>query len=237
MSSGDPASETFVFAEMAPYERYKMLCACVVPRPIAWITTIDAQGIVNAAPFSFFNVFAEEPALVIIGIDRKKDGAVKDTIVNIEASNAFTVNLADMASIDALVATAALFPPGDGEPDALGLRLEAGRTSRVPRLAEAPVSLECRLFELRELSETRHLVLGEVAALISKPGVYDPATLRIDPDAYHPIARLHGAYYAGLGPAFERPVPDWTDAMDAAASGAYAPGSQPINHRSEESLT
>ncbi len=237
MSLDERPGETFVFADMAPYDRYKMLCACVVPRPIAWVTTVDAHGTVNAAPFSFFNVFAEDPALVIIGIDRKKDGGVKDTIVNIEASNAFTVNLADMDSIDALVATAALFPPGKGEPDALRLTLEAGRTTHVPRLAEAPVSLECRLFELRTLSETRHLVLGEVTALVSRPGVYDPTTLRIDPDAYHPIARLHGAYYAGLGPAFERPVPDWMDAMDAASTGAYALDCQPLNDRSKESPT
>ena len=222
MSEEHASPDLFTFVELTPYERYKMLCACVVPRPIAWITSLSDTGTVNAAPFSFFNVFAEDPALVIVGVDRKKGGGVKDTIVNVRATGAFTVNLADMASIDALVATAALFPPDRSEPEALGLALEPGRTNAVPRLAEAPVSLECRLFELRELSETRHLVLGEVTGLVSRAGVYDRETLRIDPSAYHPIARLHGASYAGLATPFEKPVPDWETAVDAATGGAYA---------------
>ena len=217
-------SEVFAFADLAPRERYKMLCACVVPRPIAWITTLGADGVVNAAPFSFFNVFAEDPALVIVGVNRKAGGEVKDTIVNIEHAQAFTVNIADMGSLDALVATAAAFPAGMSEPDTLKLALEPGRTTPVPRLAAAPVSLERRLFELRALSETRHLVLGEVTALVSRPGVFDARTHRLAPDAIHPIARLHGTSYAGLGPAFDMPVPDWRAAVDAATQAPSSTG-------------
>lgn len=187
-----------------------MLCAAVVPRPVAWITSVSPVGVVNAAPFSFFNVFAEDPALLIVGMDRKADGGRKDTVGNIEATGAFTVNIADTALSEAMVATAASFPPDVGEPDALGLALEAGVTVPVPRLADAPVALECTLFELRALGPARHLVMGEVKMLVARDGLFDPDTLRIDDAQVDPVARLYATRYAKLGEAYDLPIPDWT---------------------------
>lgn len=210
MNASEP--DVFRFDALEPRERYKLLTASVVPRPIAWITSVDDNGSVNAAPFSFFNVFSEHPALVIIGIDRRPDGSIKHTVENIEATGAFTVNLADMALAKAMVATAALYPREVSEPAALGLALAPGTATAVPRLADAPIALECELFELRRLSDYRHLVMGEIRALIARPGLFDRDTKRIDPARYHPVARLHGTSYAGLGEVFDIPVPDWRDA-------------------------
>ncbi|MDA8869896.1 flavin reductase family protein [Rhizobiaceae bacterium] len=197
----------FDFADLTPTERYKMLCAAVVPRPIAWITSIDDIGTVNAAPYSFFNVFSEDPALVIVGMNRKADGDRKDSLNNIEASGVFTVNIADAAQAEALVATASAYPAGTGEPTALGLRLAAAHSNGVPHLAACPIALECTLFECRALGPERHLVMGEVVALVARDGLFDPDTLRIDPDGFAPLARLHGTSYAGLGPRFDVSIP------------------------------
>lgn len=201
--------EVFEFAHLAPRERYKLLCAAVIPRPIAWITSIDAAGVVNAAPFSFFNVFSEDPPLVIIGMDRRADGATKDTLNNAGSAGAFTVNMADQSLAPRMVDTAAAFPRGVSEPARLGLELAAGRSTAVPRLAAAPIALECRLFELRPVGPDRHLVMGEVLALIARPGLFDAATKRIDVCGYDPVARLYGPYYARLGAPYALPIPDW----------------------------
>lgn len=221
--SSDPM--VFRFHALEPRERYKLLTASVVPRPIAWITSVNQNGSVNAAPFSFFNVFSEEPPLVIIGMDRRPDGSIKHTIQNIEATGAFTVNLADMGLAKAMVATAALYPREVSEPEALGLVLAPGTATAVPRLADATIALECELFELRRLSDYRDLVMGEIRALVAKHGLFDPKTKRIDPTRYQPVARLHGTAYAGLGEVFEIPIPDWREA----AGDALPPDTTPAS--------
>lgn len=199
----------FRFDGLATRDRYKMLIAAVVPRPIAWITSVGPDGVVNAAPFSFFNVFAEDPALVIIGMNRRPDGSVKDTLLNIEAAGAFVVHIADEDLLARMVDTAALFPRHVGEPEAVGLRLAPGLTQKVPRLLDVPVALECRLWKLMPVPPERALVFGEVTALIAREGLFDTVTRRIDSTLYHPVARLHGAFYASLSDPFEMPVPDW----------------------------
>lgn len=202
----------FDFSELSAQERYKLLCAAVIPRPVAWITTVDEAGIVNAAPYSFFNVFAETPPLVIVGIDQRPDGRRKDTIDNVEAVGEFTVNLADSALAEKMVATSALFPPGVSEPSVVGLPLDPGTRVRVPRFSEAPVSLECRLYELKPLGK-RYLLMGEVVALVARDGLFDPDTKRLNVEHYDPVARLFATSYAKLGPAYELPVPDWKGLM------------------------
>ncbi|WP_292294925.1 flavin reductase family protein [Marivita sp.] len=89
-------------------DRYKLLSALVIPRPVAWVTTMDAQGVVNAAPYSFFNVFGQDPALIILGLQHKPDGSAKDTTRNIDATGEFVVNLATPALVRDMVGTASL---------------------------------------------------------------------------------------------------------------------------------
>src|SRR5215510_15227958 len=85
----------YAASDLSQRERYKVLISFVLPRPIAWVTTIGPTGVVNAAPFSFFNVFAEDPPLIMIAVNRRPDGRVKDTAINIERTGEFVVNIAD----------------------------------------------------------------------------------------------------------------------------------------------
>ena len=98
------------FADLEPRQRYKLLCGLVVPRPIALVTTLSPAGVVNAAPFSFFNVFSENPALIVLGLQHNADGTPKDTTRNIQISSEFVVNLVDEGIAEAMNITATEFP-------------------------------------------------------------------------------------------------------------------------------
>ena len=113
----------FDFKKMAPAERYKLLLATVLPRPIAWITTKDAAGGINAAPFSFFNVFGNDPATVGVGIGSKAPGEPKDTRANIRANEQFVVNLVPFSLAQEMRVTSIAFPKGVEEPKEAGLSL------------------------------------------------------------------------------------------------------------------
>lgn len=103
---------SFDFAHLEPRQRYKLLCGLVVQRPIALVTTLAPDGIVNAAPFSFFNVFSEAPALIVLGLQHNADGTPKDTTRHIHVTGEFVVNLVDEAIAEAMNLTAIDFPPG-----------------------------------------------------------------------------------------------------------------------------
>jgi len=133
----------FDFETMLASERYKLLLATVLPRPIAWVTTRDARGAVNAAPFSFFNVFGNDPATVGIGIGSKGPAEPKDTRVNIRETEQFVVNLVPFSLAQEMRVTSIAFPRGVEEPDEAGLSLAASKRVTVPRIAQAPVSMEC----------------------------------------------------------------------------------------------
>src|SRR3981189_3457775 len=126
----------FDFTKISPPERYKLLLATVLPRPIAWITTRDANGAVNAAPFSFFNVFGNDPATVGIGIGSKAPGEPKDTRANIRANEQFVVNLVPFSLAQAMRVTSIAFPRGVEEPKEAGLDLAPSMRVAVPRIAQ-----------------------------------------------------------------------------------------------------
>ena len=197
------SDDCFDFAALAPPERYKLLAGLVVPRPIALVTTIDAAGLVNAAPFSFFNVFAEDPALVVLGLQAHPDGRLKDTTRNIRSAGTFVVNLVDEPFVKAMNDCAMEFPADVGEPRALGLDCVQSLHVPVPRLAAAPVALECRQVTMMCFGPTRDLAVGEVLAMHVRSGIVDPKTLRTDYAAFAPVARLGGPYYARLHQRFE----------------------------------
>lgn len=195
------------FAAISPAERYKLLCATVVPRPIALVTTVDADGVVNAAPFSFFNVFSEEPPLVVLGVQHRpaQDGkttARKDTGRNIAETGAFVVNLVDEALAEAMNLCAVDFPPGVSELDAAGLATRPGVAVPVPRIASAPFALECRRTLALAFGPGREIVLGEVLRLHARNGLLDEAALRVRAEDYHPVGRLFGDGYARQGDRF-----------------------------------
>lgn len=191
----EPSGLSFDFASLPPAARYKLLTGLVVPRPIALVTTISAAGVVNAAPFSFFNVFAQEPPLLVLGMDAKPGGEMKDTLANIRQNRAFVVHMVDEAGARDMNDCAIDFPPEMSEPAALGLALTPGSHGPVPRLAAAPVAMECRQVTTLNFGPMRDLVIGEVLALHTRAGIVDAQTLRTDYEVYKPIGRLGGTLY------------------------------------------
>jgi flavin reductase (DIM6/NTAB) family NADH-FMN oxidoreductase RutF len=204
----------FDLAELSATERYKLLGGLVVPRPIALVTTESADGRVNAAPFSFFNVFAEEPPLVVLGLGISPVGGAKDTTVNIRDTGEFVINLVDEPIAEAMNLCAIDFPPEISEIEVAGLDLVPSQTVAPPRIAQAPVNLECRRCVTLEAARERYLVVGEVLVAHVRDGVIDPATLRVDRDAYAPIGRLFGGGYVRTRDRFEMPRLTYREWLD-----------------------
>ncbi len=178
-------------------DRYKLLTAVVIPRPIAWVTTVNAEGLVNAAPFSFFNVFGQDPALVILGLERR-DGAAKDTERNIDATGEFVVNIPVAEDVEAMVGTAAAYPPDQSETEALGLELAPSLKVAPPRLAKAAVAIECERMMALSLSAERSIMLGRAVGLASRDGLIDSETMYVNWNGDYPIARLFGDRYGRI---------------------------------------
>lgn len=206
-----------VLDELTARERYKFLTAVVTPRPIAFVTSCDRNGVHNAAPFSFFNVFSEEPPVVVLGINARPDGRTKDTLRNIEDTKAFAVSMVDQSIADAMHICSADFPYGESEIDYAGVTLTPSRTVPVMRIREAPASLECELAQIIPLSERRRLVLGHVKCVHVQDEIFDAKTMRIIPEKYSPLGRLYGDHYAWLGERYARPIPSYEEAKGQGA--------------------
>jgi flavin reductase (DIM6/NTAB) family NADH-FMN oxidoreductase RutF len=183
------------FHDISPHDRYKLLCGVVVPRPIALVTTLDENGAVNAAPFSFFNVFSEDPPLVVLGLQHKADLSLKDTTRNIHRDGEFVVHMVDEALAATMNDCAVDFPAGSSEVTAAGLATLPSVDVRVPRLAAAPFALECRRHVVLSFSPGRELLVGEVLRLHAREGLVDTANMYIDLAAYRPIGRMFGNLY------------------------------------------
>jgi len=183
---------------------YRLICGVVVPRPVAWITTISREGRVNAAPFSSYNYVAHSPPMVGVNIGTRL-GELKDTARNIRETGWFCVNIATEAVMETMHLSGADYPPEVGEPEALGIELLAGTATPVPRIAASPIHLECKLDQAVTLGRGLNtLYLGEVLAFHLSHAVYDGRS--IDSVKLRPIARLGGPYYAALGEIFHRPA-------------------------------
>ena len=155
----------FDFETLSSQERYKLLVSTIVPRPIAWVVTQDLEGRLNAAPYSFFNVFSGEPPLLIIGIGGRKPGDAKDTGHNIRETGQFTVCLVNHDTSAQMNVTAIDFPPEIDEIAEAGLTTAPSTRIKPPRIAESPVALECERFMGVDLGVDRTLVIGRVVAM------------------------------------------------------------------------
>lgn len=193
----------FDFSALQPIERYKLLCGVVVPRPIALVTSMDTEGRVNAAPFSFFNVYSEDPAQVVLGLQHKADRAAKDTTRNIARAKTFVINMVDEAMAEVMNLCATEFPPDVSEIEALGIETALSRHVPVPRIAAAPFALECRRTVSLAFSDTRELLVGEVLGIYARDGLADPNKFYVDANRYRPIGRLAGMSYCKQGEVFE----------------------------------
>lgn len=185
----------YAASDLTPRERYKVLTSFILPRPIAWVTTIGPTGIVNAAPFSFFNAFCEDPPLCMFAANRKPDGEDKDTFLNIQRTGEFVVNIADEPLARAMHESSGDFPPDIGEPDYLGLKLAPSTTIAVPRLADTPWAMECRLWKLIDVNDDRKLIMGEGLHFHIRDELWDDEAMRVHMDRYHPIGRMFADRY------------------------------------------
>ncbi len=177
------------FTTTSPSDSYKILAALVTPRPIAWVTTLNEDGSVNAAPFSFFNVFGADPPLLGFAPGNREPGVPKDTARNLRRTREFVVHMVDEDLAGAMNLTAAARSYGDSEVVAAGLETAASVSVATPRLRDAVVAMECHEWGTLEIGRNR-LVLGLVRHVHVRDGVLDPDTRYLDPSKYAPIGRM-----------------------------------------------
>lgn len=196
----------FAFSALTPRERYKLLIGAVVPRPIALVTTISRDGIVNAAPFSFFNCLSADPAILALGVEYRPSGPQKDTGRNVRETLAFTVNIVSDAMAEAMNACAVPFEPGIDELAQAGFTARPGTSVPCPYIAEAPAAFECRQHTTLGIGNSREIILGEVLHAHFAAGIVDPATLHVDPEALDALGRMGGQGYARTRDRFDLPT-------------------------------
>ncbi|WP_084959549.1 flavin reductase family protein [Thermoactinospora rubra] len=176
-----------------PRERiFDLLIGSVVPRPIAWTSTVGPDGIRNLAPFSFFTVVSTVPPMVCLVIEARAGGAVKDTLRNIEATGEFVINTVSTWHAGPMYASGRAYAPEVDEFAACGVTPAPSSRVRPPRVAEAKISMECVLrMALRPGGDT--MVIGEVVAFHVDPGVVDPDG-RIDIGRLSPLGRVDSRF-------------------------------------------
>ena len=216
---GDASHVHFDFEALSARDRYKLLIGTVIPRPIAFVTTIDEQGRPNAAPFSFFKCLSADPAIVAIGVENHADMRFKDTAYNIRMTEEFTVNIVDDAMLDAMNVCAVPFPPEVDELAAAGLTAVPGLHVKCPRIAEAPASLECRRHLTLEVGKSRQIVLGLVLGCFVREGVVDPARKHVDQRKMDAIGRLGGHGYSRIRDQFDLPTMSVSQWEERASTG------------------
>ncbi len=173
---------------------YSLLASLVVPRPIALVTTTGPDGVVNAAPFSFFNLLGTEPPILAIAPGNRDDGSPKDTARNIRLNHEFVVNLVDQSIAQAMNCTAATLPYGTSELTAAGLTTTPSSVIQTPRIAEAPASMECTEWGTLEIGENR-VIIGLIKRLHVRDAHVDAATLRIRPETLDIIGRMAAPHW------------------------------------------
>ena len=205
----------FDFDKIESANRYKLIVSTVTPRPIAWVVTQDAKGLVNAAPYSFFNAFANDPPVLIIGIGGRKPGDAKDTGNNIRETGEFVINLVSAENAEQMNITAIDFSHDVNEIAEAGLTTIPSTKVKPPRIAESPVAFECERLMNIDLSNERTLVLGKVLAVhVRDDCVLNAERCHIDNEKLDLVGRLHGAgWYTRTRDRFDMPripVKDWT---------------------------
>jgi flavin reductase (DIM6/NTAB) family NADH-FMN oxidoreductase RutF len=188
---------------------YQALVGIVTPRPIAWVTTIDDEGRVNLAPFSFFNAFGANPPVVVFSPVLRRDGSRKDTLLNLGMVPEFVLNAAVEDLAEPMNASARELPHGQSEAEYAGLTLQPSEKVRPPRVAESPVHMECRMRQIMSIGDgpiATNLVIGEVLLIDIDDAVLDPSG-RVDPRKLRTIARLGGDFYCRSTDLFEMKRP------------------------------
>ena len=183
-------------SELSPAKRYGILSSLVVPRPIAWLTTLNEDGQVNAAPFSYFQIMGENPPLVVLGIGRRPDGSAKDSFRNIRRAREFVINIVTEENAEMMNLCATDFPPGMSETTALGLATEPSALVKPPRLSIAPAHLEARELQTLLIGQNQ-VVMGELLAVHIRDEFFDAESMHVLTEQMHIIGRLQGGEGGG----------------------------------------
>jgi flavin reductase (DIM6/NTAB) family NADH-FMN oxidoreductase RutF len=203
----------FDFETLAAVNRYKILISTVVPRPIAWVTTLTPDGVPNAAPYSFFNAMGSDPPVIVIGVQAHAENRYKDTGHNILRSPEFVVNLVSEELGEAMNITCIDAPPGVDELKLAGLEAAPSVKIAPPRIAASPVAFECRLVTTLSFGPNQAIVVGRVVhAHILDEMVLNKERCHVDTPKMKLIGRMHGsAWYTRTRDQFPLERPEWKD--------------------------
>ncbi|PYN84672.1 MAG: flavin reductase family protein [Candidatus Rokuibacteriota bacterium] len=192
------------------------MIGCVVPRPIAWVSSVDAAGVPNLAPFSYFMAITHDPPTVAFSSSPRATAGggrgKKDTLRNVETTREFVVNVVDDPLAEQMNVTSGDYAPEIDEFTLAGLASAPSARVRVPRVAAAPINMECRVVQIIPIGNLpSNLVIGEVVHLHIRDDVYDPASGRLDMHRLRPVGRLAGHLYTHVHEIFEmkRPAVDY----------------------------
>jgi flavin reductase (DIM6/NTAB) family NADH-FMN oxidoreductase RutF len=184
---------------------YHTLVDVVTPRPIAWVTSLDSQGRVNLAPFSFFNAFGANPPVVVFSPTLRRDGTKKDTLRNVEATGEFVLNAAVAPLAEKINLSSKELPYGESEIELTGLDTKPSVKVKPPRIAESPIHMECKVRQIIPIGRgpiAANLVIGEVLMMHVDDAVLG-ANGRVDPRKLRTVARLGGDFWCHTSDLFE----------------------------------
>jgi flavin reductase (DIM6/NTAB) family NADH-FMN oxidoreductase RutF len=191
---------------------YRFLLSAVVPRPIAFVSTMSTEGVNNLAPFSFYNAVASAPPTVMFSISKRSGGALngqnKDTLDNILSTKEFVVNASTEELLHQINKAAHDYAPGESEFEATALTAVPSKCVSAPRVKEAAFSMECRLMKIVEIGDqsvpgSTVVVFGEIIWVAVQEELLETSRLKIDPKKLHPLSRLGGIEYGTLGKLIE----------------------------------
>lgn len=191
---------TFDAQSLTARENYKLLIGSIIPRPIAFVTTLNQDASVNAAPFSFFNIVNNHPPMIAIAVQRA-GGKRKDTALNIERTGDFVVHITDEDNVQDINETAAPLAYGDSELSHTELSLLTSTTIKTPGIKDAKMRFECKLSQmilLGDVLDGADLIIGEIVTYHIDDSIYE-GDFKINPHALQAVSRLAGNDYAKLG--------------------------------------
>ena len=193
------------FKALAPLERYRWLASTITPRPIAWVSTQSAEGVSNLAPFSFFQVISDDPPTLMVNVNHRADGSLKDTLLNVQANGELVIQLVSFAQAEAMNASAAVLPYGISEFEQCGIASLPSQQVTPPRVAGAAVAFECRVAQIQAYPADNpncHLIFAEVLLAHIDDAVLNEQG-RIDAHKLDLVGRLGGMAYSRTRDTFE----------------------------------
>lgn len=201
----------FDLSQLTPGQVYVRMIQTLIPRPIAWVLSENADGGFNLAPFSYFNAVCSDPPLIMLSVGKKPDGSHKDTRVNIEQRSRFVIHIAHKEQAQDLTASSATLPAGESELQRLGLETVPFEDFGLPRLADCRVAYACERYRIEEIGGTpQSLILGKVETIYVDDAVTredGKGRIQVDAQGIDPLGRLGADEYTSLGELIRVPRP------------------------------